>query len=138
MIEELFDTGLIKYGKFKLKSGEISKYYFDMKGIISYPNLMKEIGDKMYDLIGEECDLLCGVPMGGLPICSYISTKYDIPMIMVRDVVKDYGTSKQIEGNYNKKNKCVIIEDVITTGGSVNKVIELLKDKVDIVALLLY
>lgn len=133
MIEELFDTGLIKYGKFKLKSGEISKYYFDMKGIISYPNLMKEIGDKMYKLIGEECNLLCGVPMGGLPICSYISTKYDIPMIMVRDVVKDYGTSKQIEGNYNKKNKCVIIEDVITTGGSVNKVIELLKDKVDIV-----
>ena len=89
----------------------------------------------MYDLIGEECDLLCGVPMGGLPIRSHISTKYDIPMIMVRDVVKDHGgTSKQIEGNgYNKKNKCVIIEDVITTGGSVNKVIELLKDKVDIV-----
>lgn len=133
MIEELTNTGCIKHGKFKLKSGEISKYYFDMKGIISYPKLMKEIGDKMYKLIGSECDLLCGVPMGALPICSYISTKYDIPMIMVRDVVKDYGTSKQIEGKYEKKDKCVIIEDVITTGGSVNKVIELLKDKVDIV-----
>jgi uridine monophosphate synthetase len=136
VICELIKTGCIKYGNFKLKSGEISKYYFDMKHVISYPKLMKEIGNKMYELIGKDCDLLCGVPMGGLPICSYISTEYDIPMIMVRDVVKDYGTSKKIEGKYDKKNKCVIIEDVITTGGSVNKVIELLKDKVEIVGVI--
>jgi uridine monophosphate synthetase len=133
MINELFENGCIKEGNFKLKSGEISKYYFDMKNIISYPKLLKEIGDKMYQLIGDDCNLLCGVPMGAIPICSYISTTYDIPMIMIRDVVKDYGTSKKIEGNYHKKNKCVIIEDVITTGSSVNKVIELLKDEVDIV-----
>ena len=133
MINDLINNGCIKNGNFKLKSGEISKYYFDMKNIISYPKLMKDLGDKMYELIRNDCDLLCGVPMGAVPICSYISTKYDIPMIMVRDVVKDYGTSKKIEGNYDKKNKCVIIEDVITTGGSVNKVIELLKDKVDII-----
>ena len=133
MISELIRTESVKMGRYTLKNGEVSKYYFDMKGIISYPSLMKEIGDKMYELIDEGCDLLCGVPMGGLPICSYISTKYEIPMIMIRDVVKGYGTSKQIEGTYKKKNKCVIIEDVITTGGSVNKVIEVLKDKVDIV-----
>ena len=133
MIEELTNAGCIKYGRFKLKSGELSKYYFDMKGVVSYPKLMKEIGDKMHKLIGNECTLLCGVPMGALPVCSYISTKYDIPMIMARDIAKDYGTSKQIEGKYDKKDKCVIIEDVITTGGSVNKVIELLKDKVEII-----
>ena len=133
MIDELIKTGCVKYGKFKLKSGEISKYYFDMKGIISYPNLMREIGDKMYELIGNECNLLCGVPMGGLPICSYISAKYDIPMIMVRNEIKDYGTNKQIEGKYNKDNKCVIIEDVITTGSSVNKVISYLQNKVEII-----
>lgn len=68
-------------------------------------------------------DLLCGVPMGGLPICSYVSTKYEIPMIMIRDVVKEHGTGNKIEGNYHKKNKCIIIEDVITTGGSINLMI---------------
>lgn len=133
MISELIKTGCVKTGRYTLKNGEVSKYYFDMKGIISYPSLMKEIGDKMYELIGDKCDLLCGVPMGGLPICSYVSTKYEIPMIMIRDSVKDYGTCRKVEGKYDKKNKCVIIEDVITTGGSVNKVIEFLKDKVDIV-----
>lgn len=85
------------------------------------------------NLIDKDCTLLCGVPLGGLPICSYISTKYEIPMIMVRDNVKSYGTNKQIEGIYNKKDKCVIIEDVVTTGGSVNKIIDILKDKVDII-----
>lgn len=133
MIEELLKTECIKCGKFQLKNGETSEYYFDMKGIVSYPGLMKEIGDKMYELIGDDCDLLCAVPIGGLPVCSYISTQYNIPMIMVRENAKDYGTRKQIEGKYNKKNRCVIIEDVITTGGSVGKVIELLNDKVDII-----
>ncbi len=136
MIEELLQTGCIKHGNFKLKSGEISKYYFDMKGLISYPKLMKKIATEMFSMLDKECDLLCGVPMGGLPLCSYISTNYDIPMIMVRDNVKDYGTNKQIEGNYNKKNKCIIIEDVITTGSSVNKVIDMLKDKVDVIGVL--
>jgi len=136
MIEDLLKTGCVKFGKFTLKSGEISKYYFDMKGIVSYPKLMKTIGDAMYNLIKDDCDLLCGVPLGAIPICSYISTRYNIPMIMVRDDVKEYGTKKQIEGNYNEKNNCIIIEDVITTGNSVNKVIEAIKDKVNIVGVI--
>ena len=136
MIEDLLKTGCVKFGKFTLKSGEISKYYFDMKSIMSYPKLMKTIGDAMYNLIKDDCDLLCGVPIGAIPICSYISTNYNIPMVIVRDSVKDYGTKKQIEGNYNEKNNCIIIEDVITTGNSVNKVIEAIKDKVNIVGVI--
>lgn len=136
MIEELINNGCIKYGSFKLKSNEISKYYFDMKSIVSYPSLLKKIGDEMFKNIGEECDLLCGVPLGGLPVCSYISTQYEIPMIMVRDEAKEYGTNKQIEGNYSKKNKCIIIEDVITSGGSVNKIIDILKDKVEVIGVI--
>ena len=132
MIEELFNLNCIKTGLFTLKSGEVSKYYFDMKNVISSPKLLAEIGDKMHSLL-KDCDLLCGVPNGGLPICSYISTKYNIPMIMPRTSEKKYGTKKQIEGTYSKNQRCVIIEDVITTGGSVNEVIELLKDKVNVV-----
>ena len=136
MINDLLKTECIKSGSFLLKSGELSKYYFDMKMLVSYPKLLKKIGDEMYKLIDSECTILCGVPLGGLPICSYISSKYDIPMIMVRDEVKSYGTNKQIEGLYNKNDKCVIIEDVITSGGSVNKIIDILKDKVNIIGVI--
>ena len=134
IIGDLIENNCIKIGSFKLKSGEISKYYFDMKNIVSYPNIVKNIGDLMYQIINkEECDIICGVPIGGLPVCSYISTKYDIPMIMVRDEVKTYGTNKQIEGTYKPTDKCIIIEDVITSGQSVQKVIDILKDKVNVV-----
>ena len=120
-------------GSFKLKNGENSNYYFDMKNLVSYPSLLKKIGDEMYKLIDmTNCDLICGVPIGALPISIYISVTYIIHMIIVRDKVKTYGSCKQIEGNYNKNSKCVIIEDVITTGGSVNNAINTLKDKVSI------
>ena len=132
-INELLENECIKEGNFKLKNGEISKYYFDMKKLISYPQLLSRIGDAIYELIDKDnCDLLCGVPIGGIPICSYISTKYNIPMIIVRDEVKSYGSCKQIEGNYNKDSKCVIIEDVITTGSSVENTISILKEHINV------
>ena len=123
LVDELLKTDCVKFGEFKLKSGEISKYYFDIKGLISYPDIMASIGDKIYNdfIKNYPCDLLCGVPMGGLPLCSYISVSKKIPMIMVRDSVKDYGTNKQIEGKYHKKNKCIIIEDVINLRDSILK-----------------
>lgn len=136
MISRLLETDCIQKGCFQLKSGEISKYYFDMKQLISYPELLKQIGDEMYNILYKECDLLCGVPIGGLPVCSYLSIHYQIPMIIVRDEQKDYGSKKQIEGKYNEKNKCVIVEDVITTGGSVQKVIDVLQNKVDIIGII--
>ena len=49
MIEELINNGCIKYGSFKLKSNEISKYYFDMKGLVSHPSLMADIGTKIHN-----------------------------------------------------------------------------------------
>ena len=107
-----------------------------MKQLISYPDLLKQIGDEMYNLLDKKCDLLCGVPIGGLPICSYLSIHYNIPMIIVRNEQKDYGAKKQIEGKYSTKNKCVIIEDVITTGGSVQNIINILQDKVEIIGII--
>ena len=136
IIEELFKNGCIKMGEYKLRNGEISKYYFDMKKIVSYPKLLSKIGDEMYKHINNNCDLICGVPIGGLPIATYISTRYEIPMIVCRNEAKSYGTKNQIEGVYNKKNNCVIIEDVITTGSSVEKTIENLKDHVNIIGVI--
>ena len=132
---ELLNTNCINVGNFTLKNGKVSKYYYDMKNLISYPILLKEIGDKMYNnfIKNTECDLLCGVPYGGLPICNYISTQYNIPMIMVRNNKKEYGMCKQIEGNYKNTDKCIIIDDVITSGSSVQETIDILQNKVNLI-----
>ena len=80
MIKELINTNCIKIGKWTLKNGETSKYYYDIKNIISNPNLLKKIGDKIYSMLND-FDIICGIPYGGLPIAVYISTTYNKPMI---------------------------------------------------------
>ena len=105
-----------------------------MKNLVSYPKLLKKIGDAIYvNMIEGKCDLLCGIPIGSIPICSYISTTYNIPMIMVRPSVKKYGICDNIVGEYMSYDRCIIIDDVITSGGSIEEVVEVLKDKVYLV-----
>lgn len=134
IISGLFETNCIKTGVFQLRNGDLSKYYFDMKNLVSYPSLLKQVGDELYKLMkDQEIDLICGVPIGGLPLSTYISVTYDIPMIIVRNEVKSYGTSKQIEGNYKRTDKCIIIEDVITSGNSLENIVNIIKDKVNII-----
>ena len=111
-------------------SGVLELKDFDIKNLISYPSLLSKIGDEIYKLIDKDCDLICGVPIGGIPISTYISTKYHIPMIIPRKEIKKYGTQKLIEGEFKSTDKCVIIEDVITSGSSVRETLNLLKDKV--------
>jgi uridine monophosphate synthetase len=132
MIEELINSNCIKLGKWKLKNGETSKYYYDIKNIISNPSLLKEVGDKLYNLLGD-FDIICGIPYGGLPIALYISITYNKPLIYIRDKAKSYGTGQLIEGTYKETDRCVIIDDVITSGGSMEEAITFLKDKVNIV-----
>lgn len=132
IIETLIKTDCIKMGNYILKNGDISKYYFDIKNIISNPPLLRQIGDALYKLL-PEFDIICGIPYGGLPIATYISTQYNKPLIYVRDKKKAYGSEKMIEGTYKNSDRCVIVDDVITSGISLRDCILQLKDEVIII-----
>lgn len=132
LIEELLKYNCIKVGNFLLKSGSSSKYYFDMKNLISYPKLLSRIGDLIYNMLND-FDVITGIPYGGLPIATYISTKYNKPMIILRNETKNYGTEKLIEGEYSKTDRCVIIDDVITSGGSLIKAYNSLVNHINVV-----
>lgn len=132
VINELLECNCIKQGSFVLKNDKDSKYYFNMKNLISYPKLLKNIGDELFKKL-PDFDIICGIPYGGLPIASYISTTYNKPLIYVRDKQKSYGMNNLIEGEYKETDKCVIIDDVLTTGKSIKEVYEILKCKVNIV-----
>ena len=132
LIESAFQYNCIKQGVYTLKSGSTSKYYFDFKNIISYPDFIKKIGDTIYNLCKTDINLIAADAVGGIPIASYISTTYNIPMIIVRDSIKKYGTENIIVGEYTKEQNCLLIDDVMTSGGSLRDAIEVLENKVNI------
>ena len=119
LILELFKKKCIKFGDFSLKDGSKSPIYIDLKNIISYPFIFNILLDEIINILKSlEFDRLLGIPYGGLVIASSLCTKFNKPMILMRKEVKKYGLKKSIEGEYNENDKCLIIEDTITTGSS--------------------
>ena len=117
--ELIFDTGCVKFGDFTLKSGIKSPIYVDFRVTISNPTLLKEIGEIMGAKAKElNPDRLGAIPYAGLPLGVSASISADIPLIYSRKEAKSYGTGKLIEGNFNKNDNILILDDIVTDGAS--------------------
>jgi uridine monophosphate synthetase len=131
LVLHLKAAGIVKTGDFVLKSGARSKIYFDFKSLISHPSLSgdicRELGKMVLALPLQQSALIAGVPVGGIAYASLISQQTNIPMILVRETTKDHGLGKQIEGDFHGRTDVILIEDVITTGGSVQKFADILE-----------
>jgi len=120
LILQLVKKNIIMHGDFYLKSGKKSSIYINLKDLISYPQLMSGLCVELHKKIQNvnEDFVLCGVPIGGIPIATTLSMLSGIPQILLRKQSKLYGMKKLIEGNPHTKN-VVVIEDVVTSGSSV-------------------
>lgn len=120
LITTLYKIGAIKFGRFILKSGQQSPIYINLRQVISYPDLLRAMANMLWEKI-RSChfDLLCGVPYTALPIATCMSLQHNFPMLIRRKEKKSYGTKQKIEGAFRTGQRCLVIEDVVTSSGSI-------------------
>ncbi|MCJ7933230.1 MAG: orotidine-5'-phosphate decarboxylase [Chryseobacterium sp.] len=116
---ECYKLGIIKFGRFTLKSGIESPFYVDLRPLASDPKILKNLANYLLEMLPlDNFDLICGVPYAALPMATAMSLESYIPLIIKRKEAKSYGTKKLIEGIYQKGQNCLLVEDVITSGKS--------------------
>ncbi|HEY2420487.1 MAG TPA: orotate phosphoribosyltransferase [Neobacillus sp.] len=116
---------------FTWTSGLRSPIYCDNRLTLSYPKVRKEIANGLKKLILEnfsETELIAGTATAGIPHAAWVSELMNLPMCYIRSKAKGHGKGNQIEGVVKKGQKVVVIEDLISTGGSVIAAVQALRE----------
>jgi orotate phosphoribosyltransferase len=106
---------------FTWASGWKSPIYCDNRKTLSFPEVRSFIRDSFTKLIKElyaDAEMIAGVATGAISHGALVADKMELPFIYVRSEAKEHGLGNQIEGYYQKGQKVVVVEDLISTGGS--------------------
>ena len=130
ILEIAYEVGALLQGEFTLTSGKKSDYYFEGKRLTLSPEGAYLTGKVVFDQLADaDIDAIGGVAIGGYPmvaavaLVSHLEGK-PIPSFIIREETKEHGTRRRIEGHLKEGSRVAIVDDVITTGGSVSRAIE--------------
>ena len=137
-LENLFAEKLLKIKAIKLQpanpftwaSGWKSPFYCDNRKTLSYPALRNFVKTEITRLILEqfgEVDAIAGVATGAIPQGALVADALNLPFVYVRSTPKDHGLENLIEGELHPGMKVVVIEDLISTGGSSLKAVDAIR-----------
>lgn len=115
---------------FTWASGIKSPIYCDNRLTLSYPEVRTHVEQGLAQIVREkfpEAEVLMGTSTAGIAHAAITATILDLPMGYVRSGSKDHGRQNQIEGRLEKGQKVVVIEDLISTGGSCIEVVDVLR-----------
>lgn len=122
-------VGALKFGTFKLTSGETSPYYLDLRIVPSFPDAFRRICDLYIELIQSDVgadgfDRIAGIPTAGISFASIAAYHLKKPFIYVRTTERQHGRGRSVEGILVPGNRVLLMDDLITKGGSILKAAE--------------
>lgn len=131
LADALFRIGALRFGRFTLSSGKQSSYYLDLRVVPSDPEAYSlAIGayEALVAQIGEgSIDVVAGVATAGVTISSPLAYVLKKPMVYVRKEEKGHGLGRQVEGAVKPRWRALVVDDLVTTGGSVVSAVEALR-----------
>ncbi|WP_324638053.1 orotate phosphoribosyltransferase [Enterococcus casseliflavus] len=107
---------------FTWASGIKSPIYCDNRITMSYPHVRRAIAKGLAAVIKTtypEAEVIAGTATAGIPHAAWVAELLDLPMVYIRSKAKEHGKGNQIEGRIQPNQKMVVIEDLLSTGGSV-------------------
>jgi len=122
--DALINSGSLKFGAIRLKSGQVSPFYIDLSCLLSSPKdfqcIVNAVVDEVEDLLSErKIDKLASIELKGALILPSVAAKLNLPCLVVRKDAKEYGVTGRIAGGEVKKGEYILfIDDVITDGKS--------------------
>jgi orotate phosphoribosyltransferase len=121
--------GALKFGSFKLTSGEVSPYYVDLRVVPSFPDAFKRICDLYLEMIKSDVgvdgfDRIAGIPTAGISLGSIAAYQLKKPFLYVRSTERQHGRGRLVEGILLPEDRVLLIDDLITKGGSILKAAE--------------
>lgn len=123
----IVESGAFKTGTFTLASGETSDYYVDMKLACADPALLNTLAQHgaLY-AIGH--DALAGTALGGVPFAVALGLETGRSTFLVRGKSKEHGTQSRVEGPVDGTERVLLVEDVVTTGGSLLDAVDAVRE----------
>ena len=115
-------------GEFVLSSGHTSTHYIDKYRFETRPDLLRDIARLLACALPEETTMLAGPALGGVPLATAVALETGIPFVIVRPEAKPYATARLIEGQMDRGERVVVIEDVVTTGAQAVRAARALED----------
>lgn len=130
VVRGLFELECFQLGEFTLKSGQKSPFYVDLRRAVASPRFMRLLATAYASLVEDlEYDRIAGIPVAALPIATALSLHTGRPMIYPRIPPKPHGTGRPVEGAYRRGERVLLVDDLITTGGSKLEAAEVLESE---------
>jgi len=129
LLDGLFAVGAFRTGRFTLKSGKVWPFYVDLRRIGADPRILGLAGRAYAGLLaGIEADHVAGIPVAALPLAAAASLAAGMSLIYPRMERKDHGSGARVEGSWQPGETAVMLDDLITTGGSKREAAAILRE----------